>query len=126
MQQRLVIAALAIGALAFSFGAAAASSGEIAAGAKKAVTCEACHGKDGNGAAPQFPALAGQYDNYLVQALHEYKDGQRKNAIMNAMAAPLTDQDINDLAAFFSNMPSKLSSLHGKIQGSHHEIFHNP
>ncbi|HET9818301.1 MAG TPA: cytochrome c, partial [Rhodanobacteraceae bacterium] len=52
------------------------------------------------------------------QVLHEYKDGQRTNAIMNGMAAPLSEQDIKDLAAYFSSLPSKLSDLHGKIQGS--------
>lgn len=100
--------------------------GNAAAGEKKATVCEACHGKDGMGTGPNFPALAGQYEDYLAQALHEYKDGQRHNATMNAMAAPLSDEDISNLAAFFSSMPSKLSTLHGKIQGSDDEVFHNP
>lgn len=116
MQQRIILVSLLAAALAFTFGTASAS-GTAAAGKKKAATCEACHGTDGNGIAPNYPALAGQYQDYLEQVLHEYKDGQRTNAIMNGMAAPLTDQDIDDLAAYFSSMPSKLSDLHGKIQG---------
>ncbi|MGH8117187.1 MAG: c-type cytochrome [Rhodanobacteraceae bacterium] len=116
MQQRIILVPLLAAALALACGTAFAG-GDAAAGAKKAVACEACHGKDGNGIAPNYPALAGQYQDYLVQVLHEYKDGQRTNAIMNGMAAPLTDQDIDDLAAFFSSLPSKLSDLHGKIQG---------
>ncbi|HET7163371.1 MAG TPA: cytochrome c [Rhodanobacteraceae bacterium] len=116
MQQRTILVSLLAAALALSFGTASASD-NAAAGKKKAAACEACHGADGNGIAPNYPALAGQYQDYLVQVLHEYKNGQRTNAIMNGMAAPLSDQDIQDLAAYFSGLPSKLSDLHDKIQG---------
>ena len=117
MQPRTILVSLAAVALALGFGTASANDGSIAAGKQKAAPCEACHGADGNGIAPNYPALAGQYQDYLEQALREYKDGQRTNAIMNGMAAPLSDQDIKDLTAFFSSLPSKLSDLHGKIQG---------
>ncbi|HEX5961081.1 MAG TPA: cytochrome c [Rhodanobacteraceae bacterium] len=117
MQQRTILVSLLAAALVLGFGTASAS-GDSAAGQKKAAACEACHGADGNGIAPNYPALAGQYQDYLEQALHEYKDGRRTNAIMNGMAAPLSDQDIEDITAFFSGLPSKLSDLHGKIQGS--------
>lgn len=117
MPSRTILASLLTASLMFAFGTASAASGTAAAGKTKAAACEACHGADGNGIAPNYPALAGQYQDYLVQALHEYKDGQRTNAIMNGMAAPLSDQDIKDLAAFFSSLPSKLSNLHGKVQG---------
>ena len=116
MQQRTILVSLLAAALALSFGTASASD-NAAAGKKKAAACEACHGADGNGIAPNYPALAGQYQDYLVQVLHEYKNGERTNAIMNGMAAPLSDQDIQDLAAYFSGLPSKLSDLHDKIQG---------
>jgi cytochrome c553 len=116
MQQRTIIVSLLAAALALTFGTAMAS-GNAAAGKKKAAACEACHGTDGNGTAPNYPALAGQYQDYLEQALHGYQDGKRTNAIMNGMAAPLSNQDIEDLAAYFSSLPSKLSDLHGKIQG---------
>ena len=116
MQQRTILVSLLAAALALGFGTASAN-GNAAAGKKKAAACEACHGADGNGIAPNYPALAGQYQDYLEQVLHEYKDGQRTNAIMNGMAAPLTDQDIDNLAAYFSSLPSKLSDLHGKISG---------
>ena len=118
MQFRTILVAFAAAALAASFGSAAAADGSIAAGKQKAASCEACHGADGNGIAPNYPALAGQYQDYLAQALREYKNGGRTNAIMNGMAAPLSDQDIKDLSAFFASLPSKLSDLHGKIQGS--------
>jgi cytochrome c553 len=117
MQSRAIFVSLLAASLMFAFGTASAASGTAAAGKTKAAACEACHGTDGNGIAPNYPALAGQYQDYLEQVLHEYKDGQRTNAIMNGMAAPLSEQDIKDLAAYFSSLPSKLSDLHGKIQG---------
>ncbi len=95
----------------------ALANGNIAHGKQKATTCFACHGVDGNAADPQYPRLAGQYNEYLQQALHEYKDGRRKNPIMMGMTAGLTDQDIEDIAAYFSSLPSKLGTLQGHIQG---------
>ncbi|TAN08106.1 MAG: cytochrome c [Rhodanobacteraceae bacterium] len=121
MQRRILCVPLLAAGLLLAFGTASAD-GNIAAGQKKAVACEACHGTDGNGIAPNYPALAGQYQDYLEQALHDYKDGQRTNAIMNGMAAPLSDQDIKDVTAYFSSLKSKLSSLHGKVQGSGHGL----
>ncbi|MGH8112467.1 MAG: c-type cytochrome [Rhodanobacteraceae bacterium] len=117
MRRYLITFALMSAALAFSAGTAFAQ-GNVAQGSKEAVACEACHGKDGNGTAPNYPALAGQYQDYLIQALHEYKDGERTNAIMNGMAAPLTDVEIDNITAYFASLPSKLSSLHGKVSGS--------
>lgn len=117
MQPRTIFVSLLAFALAAGFGTASAATGSAAAGKTKAAACEACHGADGNGIAPNYPALAGQYEDYLAQSLHEYKSGARTNAIMNGMAAPLSDQDIADLAAFFASLPSKLSDLHGKVQG---------
>jgi cytochrome c553 len=116
MQPRAIIASLLAASLVLGFSSASAA-GNPASGKQKAAACEACHGADGNGIAPNYPALAGQYQDYLEQALHAYKEGKRTNAIMNGMAAPLSDQDIEDLAAYFSSLPSKLSDLHGKIQG---------
>ena len=73
-----------------------------AAGKEKSKTCAACHGPEGNSATPDFPRLSGQYYNYLVKALADYKSGERKNAIMAPMAASLSKADIDDLAAYFS------------------------
>lgn len=116
MQQRTIIVSLAAIALVLGFGTASAK-GNAAAGKTKSAACAACHGADGNGIAPNYPALAGQYQDYIEHALHAYKDGERTNAIMNGMAAPLSDEDIDDLAAYFSSLPSKLSDLHGKVSG---------
>jgi cytochrome c553 len=86
-------------------GSAAWAAGHPKEGKEKAKACAACHGEDGASAAPDFPKLAGQHQDYLAKALRDYKSGARKNAIMNPMAANLSKQDINDLAAYFSTLP---------------------
>jgi cytochrome c553 len=67
--------------------------------------CVACHGPDGVGILPEYPILAGQYEDYLRQALRDYRAGKRQNAIMNGFAAALTDADIRALAAYFARQP---------------------
>ena len=90
---------------------------------KKADTCFACHGRDGNAVDPQYPRLAGQYNLYLKQVLHEYKSGQRNNPIMTGMVGTLSEQDITDIVQYFSNLPStglvpvELDTLKGHIGG---------
>ncbi len=77
--------------------------------AKAAQVCAACHGADGaKPTAPDQPILAGQYDDYLVKALQDYKSGKRANPIMKAFAAPLSKKEIEDLAAWFSSQKSGL------------------
>lgn len=93
------------------------AEGNAANGKTKAAACFACHGADGNAVDPQYPRLAGQYNLYLQQVLHEYKDGRRSNPIMKGFVATLSDQDIEDVAAYFSGLPTKLSTLNGHIQG---------
>jgi cytochrome c553 len=93
------------------------ANGDPQNGAKKIATCVACHGKDGNSVDPQYPRLAGQYADYLAQALHEYKNGKRDNLVMKGFAASLSDQDIEDISAYFHTMPTKLSGLEGHVQG---------
>ncbi|MEV8518695.1 cytochrome c [Dyella marensis] len=95
----------------------AQAAGNIEAGKQKAAACFACHGADGNAVDPQYPRLAGQYNMYIQRALHEYKSGARNNAIMKGFVATLSEQDIEDVAAYFSSQPTKLGTLEGHIQG---------
>ena len=83
--------------------AAAAHAGDPAAGKEKSKVCAACHGENGVSQAPDFPKLAGQYNDYLIRALKDYQSGARKNPIMAAQAASLKPQDIDDLAAYYSS-----------------------
>ena len=77
--------------------------------AKAAQICAACHGADGaKPVAPENPILAGQYPDYLVKALSDYKSGKRANPIMKAFAGQLSKQEIEDLAAWFSIQKSNL------------------
>jgi cytochrome c553 len=99
----LILAALIVSVPAYGKGNA--ESGK----AKAAQVCAACHGPDGNKPSdPTQPILAGQYYDYLVRALTDYKLGKRNNPIMKGFAAQLSKQDIEDLAAWFSSQKSKL------------------
>ena len=88
---------------------------DLNAGKEKAEgVCAGCHGKDGITAIlPSYPILAGQHQDYLSQALHDYKSGARKNAVMSGIASTLTNEDITNISAYFSTMPSP---LHLKIR----------
>ncbi len=107
MKRFLTIISTAALALAVA-NAQAATPGDPKAGQEKAAACAACHGADGNSENPIYPILAGQYRDYLVQALKDYRSGARNNAIMKGFAAALTDEDILNLAAWFSSQSSAL------------------
>ena len=89
---------------------ASRAAGDAAAGKEKAATCAACHGAEGIAVAPNYPILAGQYESYLVQSLKSYRSGSRQNAIMAGFATQLSDDDIADLAAWFSSLPGPLQT----------------
>jgi cytochrome c553 len=99
--------------LAFAASALAAPTGSAARGKQKAAPCAACHGDGNKTLNDTYPKLAGQYPEYLSKALHEYKNGKRKNAIMGAQAAPLSDQDIADLSAYFGSQQAQIHDLSG-------------
>lgn len=88
--------------------------GNVSAGASKAkeAGCAGCHGQEGrNTQAPNYPKLAGQYPDYLVKALKEYRSGARQQAIMNGIAGGLSDQDIDNLAAYFASQSPGLATI---------------
>jgi len=88
-----------------------AAAADLAAAAKIAdAQCAACHGKDGKTPSdPSYPKIAGQYPDYLLKALSDYHSGARKNAIMGAIAKPLSKRDMQDLAAYFGSLPGPLT-----------------
>ena len=88
--------------LGLSHGAAQAT--DAAAGKTKAQACAACHGLLGLSMLPDAPNIAGQPAVYVVNQLRAYRSGERRNEMMNLMAKPLSDADIDDLAAWFSSI----------------------
>lgn len=85
---------------------------------EKAMTCAACHGEQGVSANSIYPTIAGQYSNYLEHSLKAYRSGDRKNAIMGAQAATLSDEEIKQLARWYSAQQSPLytPSVHGELK----------
>lgn len=82
----------------------AAADGDAEAAVSKVGSCVACHGADGIGKAPQYPNLRGQKAAYLEKQLKAYRSGERKDSAMNALAKPLSDEDIADVAAYFAGV----------------------
>jgi len=80
--------------------------------------CVACHGPDGNSVITANPKLAGQHDAYLEKQLSNFKDGKRKNVVMSGMAANLSVEDIQNLAAYFSSQKIKLGKAKSNGKGS--------
>jgi cytochrome c553 len=88
--------------LAVAASAPSLAGGNAEAGKAKSAVCAGCHGADGNSPTPMFPKLAGQHEDYLLHSLQGYKSGKRKNPIMQGQVANLSEQDMKDLAAYFS------------------------
>lgn len=86
----------------FAAQAALAVTGDAEAGAQKAAVCGACHGMNGNSVNPEWPNLASQHAGYIASQLQLFKDGVRNNVIMAPNAMLLSEQDMADLAAYFS------------------------
>jgi cytochrome c553 len=73
-----------------------------AKGQQLSTACQACHTADGSRGAPANPILQGQHPEYLVKQLVEFKSGKRKNAVMSGMAAPLAEEDMKHISAFYA------------------------
>ncbi len=77
---------------------------------KSAQTCVACHGMDGNSINPLWPDLAGQKPGYLADQLKSFRAGVRTNDLMAPLVKALSDQDINELAAYYASRPLKVAA----------------
>ena len=93
-----------LSAVALTVGSQVAVAGDAAAGKAKSATCAGCHGANGISAVPTYPNLAGQKKAYLAKSMKAYRDGSRKDPTMNAMAKPLSDADIDNLAAYYAGL----------------------
>jgi cytochrome c553 len=95
---------LMIGSFALvTAGATPALAGDAAAGAQKSAICGACHGATGSSINPEWPNLAGQHESYIAGQLTLFKQGTRNNPLMMPNASMLSDQDMQDLGAYFAN-----------------------
>jgi cytochrome c553 len=105
-----------LAALCGLIASSAFAEGTAAAGEAKSTACAACHGIDGNSANPQWPTLAGQHKQYIVKQLKAFKGGTRQDPLMTPMAAALSEDDMADLAAYFSSKaPTGLEADAGKV-----------
>jgi cytochrome c553 len=75
-----------------------------------AQVCVACHGQDGVGITPQYPSLAGQHEDYIERALHDYKKGGRKNPIMATFASQVKDADVRVIAEYYAERQPSLQT----------------
>ncbi|HET8706658.1 MAG TPA: c-type cytochrome [Pseudomonadales bacterium] len=101
-QKTLAILLMGVGMVGMTHAA-----GNVEAGKAKAAQCAGCHGADGNSPTPMFPKLAGQNARYISKQLNDIKKGARSVPVMAGIAAGLSDQDIEDVAAYFSSQKMK-------------------
>ena len=95
---------IAVCCLLVTLGAADSIAADAAAGRKKARACAACHGIDGVAKMPIAPHIAGESQVYLETQLKAFRSGKRENEIMSVVAGDLSDEDISDLAAWYSSI----------------------
>lgn len=89
--------------MAVSMAGLAHAGGDAAAGQAKSATCAACHGADGNSMMGNFPSLAGQGERYLVKQMQDVKSGARAIPEMTGLLDNLSQQDLEDIAAYFAS-----------------------
>ena len=100
--QRLMIRCLLL--LIFFLNASIVNAGDAKVGKQKSVACAACHGSKGISVHPTWPDLAGQDAQYIASQLKAFRDGVRKSAMMYPMTFDLNDKDIDDIAAYYSQL----------------------
>ena len=99
-----------------SFSSSIIAAGDAEAGQTKSATCMGCHGLAGNSAIATFPKLAGQGEVYLLKQLQNFKSGERNNAIMAGVASLLSEQDMMDIAAYYSIQTISENSAKGDAE----------
>lgn len=99
------------------------AAGDAGLGRAKAASCAGCHGEDGNSVSPEWPKLAGQGEAYIIKQLTNFKSGARQNAIMNGMAAALSEQDMADVAAFFASQKRKIGNANKDLLSQGEKLY---
>lgn len=119
MKKTAVAALFLVGAV----GSAQAFDGDPRAGEGKSATCVACHQADGNSTNAEYPKLAGLGAGYIYKQLKEFKSGEREDAVMAGMVAGLSDQDMRDLAAFYSDQTMSGGTANEELVALGEQIF---
>jgi cytochrome c553 len=101
----------------------AQAAGDAAAGQDKVVMCGACHGADGNSAAPNFPKLAGQGERYLLKQLNDIKSGDRSVVEMTGLLNNLSDQDLADISAYYASQKMSVGAADPKLVARGEALF---
>lgn len=107
-------------AAAYSTSALAA---DAAAGEQKAAVCAACHGTDGNSSVAENPKLAGQNASYLVKQMLDIKEGRREVALMAGMLDGMSEADLEDIAAFYSEQEITLEGADPDLVEQGRQIY---
>lgn len=119
MKSLRLVALLLVGLFAANVHAA----GDAAAGKEKSVVCAACHNADGNSSLSEYPKIAGQGAPYLVKQMQDYKSGAREDAIMAGMVAALSEQDMEDLAAYFASQEVQTGAADPELAEAGERLF---
>lgn len=101
----------------------AVAGGDAAAGKAKSAMCAGCHMADGNSANGMWPKLAGQHESYIIKQLQDFKAGGRVDPTMQPMAAGLSEDDMANLAAFYSSQTLKTGEADPALVEKGKEIF---
>ncbi|WP_406665013.1 c-type cytochrome [Gallaecimonas sp. GXIMD1310] len=108
----------------------AQAAGNAEAGKAKSATCAACHGPDGNSPLAMYPKIAGQHASYLLKQLQNFKLAMqtggkegRSNAVMGGMVMPLSEQDMEDLAAYFASQTMTPGSTPKDVVAAGQKLF---
>ena len=99
---RIISGLVVVGLTGLLINGTALAGGDAAAGKSKSAVCAGCHGMDGHSSNDLWPNLAGQKKGYLVAQIKAFRDGDRESPMMAPMVANLSDQDVEDLAAYYA------------------------
>jgi len=92
------------------------AKGDAAAGKEKSQVCQGCHGENGNSYGPEWPNLAAQHSSYIIKQIQNFQEGVRINETMNGMVVGLSQQDIEDIAAYFASQSLQPQELETDVE----------
>ncbi len=99
------------------------AAGDAAAGQGKIAICSACHNADGNSLVSSFPKLAGQGERYLLKQMQDIKSGNRPIVEMTGMLDAMTDQDLEDISAWYNSQKGTLGAADPELAERGQELY---